>query len=194
MVIMAGMLPGVECARRRRLRQGGSTDSPSGSRRSSFCLYTTGYEAHIGSTFMQQRSALIKELQDGALGDAAREAKERLDEKLRAQRSLAIKRHHSMGSMGPVKSRGGDEGAAPMILGKAQREVFSSKKSTRKFSWSKLGWKASEQAECAVCLEEFKAGDILINLPCAHRFHWDCAMPWLESSSHCPCCRMTVFP
>ncbi|XP_038976495.1 probable E3 ubiquitin-protein ligase RHY1A isoform X2 [Phoenix dactylifera] len=193
MVIMAGMLPGVECARRRRLRQGGSTDSPSGSRRSSFCLYTTGYEAHIGSTFMQ-RSALIKELQDGALGDAAREAKERLDEKLRAQRSLAIKRHHSMGSMGPDKSRGGDEGAAPMILGKAQREVFSSKKSTRKFSWSKLGWKASEQAECAVCLEEFKAGDILINLPCAHRFHWDCAMPWLESSSHCPCCRMTVFP
>lgn len=54
MVIMAGMLPGVECARRRRLRQGGSMESPSGSRRSSFCLYTTGYETHLGrgSTFM----------------------------------------------------------------------------------------------------------------------------------------------
>jgi hypothetical protein len=56
MVIMAGMLPGVECARRRRrLRQGGSSssgvaDAPCGTRRPSFCLYAGGHDhAHLGS-------------------------------------------------------------------------------------------------------------------------------------------------
>lgn len=47
MVLMAGMLPGVECARRRRLRQGGSSsgaaEAPCGTRRPSFCLYAAGH-------------------------------------------------------------------------------------------------------------------------------------------------------
>ena len=51
---MAGMLPGVECARRRRLRQGGSSsgaaEAPCGTRRPSFCLYAGGHDhAHLGS-------------------------------------------------------------------------------------------------------------------------------------------------
>ncbi|KAJ6827561.1 putative E3 ubiquitin-protein ligase ATL44 [Iris pallida] len=41
-MIMAGMLPGVESARRRRMRPSGTASSQSGSRRSSFCLYATG--------------------------------------------------------------------------------------------------------------------------------------------------------
>jgi len=81
-----------------------------------------------------------------------------------------------------------------MAIGNVQREVFSLKKGARKFSWSKLGWKASGQTECAVCLDDFKRGDTLVHLPCAHRFHWNCAMPWLESSSQCPCCRTPVSP
>jgi hypothetical protein len=46
MVIMAGMLPGVECARRRRLRQGGAgggAEVGAGTRRPSFCLYAAGH-------------------------------------------------------------------------------------------------------------------------------------------------------
>ena len=48
MVIMAGMLPGVECARRRRLRQGGAgagaeAGAGTGTRRLSFCLYAAGH-------------------------------------------------------------------------------------------------------------------------------------------------------
>lgn len=43
MVIMAGMLPGVECARRRRLRQGVGAEAAGGTRRSSFCLYAAGH-------------------------------------------------------------------------------------------------------------------------------------------------------
>ncbi|XP_072979858.1 uncharacterized protein [Typha angustifolia] len=154
---MAGMLPGVEFARRRRIHQGGSSE------RSPFCLH--------------QRSSLSKELHDCTLGSIAREAKERLDEKLRSQtREPEIK---SMESIGDKKKGGGC----------LQREVYSSKKSMRRFSWSKLGWKAAEQVECAVCLEDFKTGDILLHLTCSHRFHWSCAAPWIKTSSNCPICR-----
>ncbi|KAJ6833558.1 putative E3 ubiquitin-protein ligase ATL44 [Iris pallida] len=187
---MAGMLPGVESARRRRMHLGGSTNSQStGSRRSSFCLYTTAHEPHLTTTltsFSLQRSGLSNGSHGAELGNLAREAKERLDEKLRSQRTTEIDRHSSTGS-------GGDHGGAPSpaITGNVQREVYS-KRASRKFSWTKLGWKALDQKDCAVCLDEFKTGDILVHLPCSHRFHWSCAMPWLESNSQCPCCRMTV--
>ncbi|THU52697.1 hypothetical protein C4D60_Mb10t06650 [Musa balbisiana] len=135
----------------------------------------------------QKRSTLIREIHGEALGHVAREAKERLDARLQ------IKRHNSLGSVKQTKNEGCGQGHKHRILGSVQREVFSSsKKSSRKFSWSKLGWRSSEQADCAVCLEEYETGDILVHLPCDHRFHWDCVLPWLESSSHCPCCRTTI--
>lgn len=90
MVIIAGMLPGVECARRRRLRQGGSAEAPCGTRRPSFCLYANGHDhAHLGSSGPKQRSSVCKETM---LDSNAREAKERLDQKLRSQRESVVKR------------------------------------------------------------------------------------------------------
>ncbi|THU66921.1 hypothetical protein C4D60_Mb05t19270 [Musa balbisiana] len=189
-MIMAGMLPGVDCARRRRFHNGGSVDSlTSGSRRSASPLWTTGHDMHPSSSISmmqshQQRSIMNKEIHEEALGHTAREARERLDARLRIK---------SLGCMKLGESEGCGHGRLHRILGSVQRQVFSSKKSTRKFSWSKLRWKASEQADCAVCLEDFQEGDMLVHLPCAHRFHWNCVLPWLESSSHCPCCRMTIF-
>lgn len=51
------MLPGVECARRRRLhKSGGCVDSPSlsthnnSTRRSSFCLYASNHESRLSSS------------------------------------------------------------------------------------------------------------------------------------------------
>ncbi|MBA0603469.1 hypothetical protein Gorai_003612, partial [Gossypium raimondii] len=86
---MAGMLAGVECARRRRFHQsGGSSDSVLGfTRRPSFCLYTSNHESLHSSVFSQRR-VLIEgyEDDDEKLGEVAREAKERLDERLRSQR------------------------------------------------------------------------------------------------------------
>lgn len=85
------------------------------------------------------------------------------------------------------------EGRRTSLAG-LHREVYGSKKSgARKFSWTKWSWKASEQEDCAVCLESFKVGETLINLPCAHRFHERCLKPWLENNSHCPCCRTTIL-
>ncbi|KAF7094096.1 hypothetical protein CFC21_096442 [Triticum aestivum] len=191
---MAGMLPGVECARRRRMWQGGGAgadQAAAGTRRLSFCLYAAGHgAAHAvgtGNSGNKQRSGAM----DGwALDSNAREAKERLDQKLKSK---------STGPDTVIKSGGGGGGggSSAAVATGVQREVYSKKGVMRRLMrWSRLRWEAAEQAECAVCLEEFAAGDVLAHLPCGHRFHWGCALPWLEgaaAASHsCPFCRAAV--
>ncbi|GJR54296.1 ribonuclease H-like domain-containing protein [Tanacetum coccineum] len=39
---------------------------------------------------------------------------------------------------------------------------------------------SSASRECSICLEGFENGDELINLPCMHRFHSCCLLPWVE--------------
>jgi hypothetical protein len=65
---MAGMLPGVVCARRRRMWQGGGTgaeQTAGGARRLSFCLYAAGHGTHpvgtgnSGSKVRQRRARAV---------------------------------------------------------------------------------------------------------------------------------------
>ncbi|KAI4976655.1 hypothetical protein ZWY2020_050262 [Hordeum vulgare] len=177
----------------------GADQAAAGTRRLSFCLYAAGHgAAHAvgtGSSGNKQRSGLM----DGwALDSNAREAKERLDQKLKSKSNgpdAVIKRHHSTGSIKVSRANGGGSSAA--VATGVQREVYSKKGVMRRLMrWSRLRWDAAEQAECAVCLDEFAAGDVLAHLPCGHRFHWGCALPWLEgaaAASHsCPFCRAKV--
>ncbi|KAK7071665.1 hypothetical protein SK128_025825 [Halocaridina rubra] len=49
--------------------------------------------------------------------------------------------------------------------------------------------KVTENAgQCAVCLKEWVKGDFN-TLPCKHRFHPSCIIPWLEKTNSCPMCR-----
>ncbi|RLN07059.1 E3 ubiquitin-protein ligase RNF6-like [Panicum miliaceum] len=241
---MAGMLPGVECARRRRLRQGGSSSSgaaeapPCGTRRPSFCLYAGAHDhAHLGSAAAaskERSSSVCKEMMARAwtLDTNAREAKERLDQKLRGQRESMVKRHQSTGTVRPPTTKphpqatstsgsssnlhhsattaaaaaAPEAAATPAASWVLQREVFSRPTNVggaarlRRFSWSLLGRRRppapaeaeAEASECAVCLEELRAGDVLVHLPCAHRFHWSCGVPWVQAASRCPVCRALV--
>jgi len=190
---MAGMLPGVESARRRRFHgNGGCSDSPVisglGSTRRS---YMSSFDCNLTSSSSLLRSIVKQQReQDEELGGAAREAKERLNERLRAQWKPDTQRTKRQ-----EKVVVGVEEQRCMVLGDLQIEVFGlkNKSGSKRFSWGKLGWKASDQDECAVCLDHFKAGQTLVHLPCAHRFHSRCLAPWLENNAHCPCCRMGVL-
>ncbi|KAL7190978.1 hypothetical protein ACSBR2_023114 [Camellia fascicularis] len=191
---MAGMLPGVECARRRRFHQsGGWADSPNTStghgwtRRPSFCLYTSKHESPLSSSSSLKRNTENQAHQDEKLGEVAREAKERLNERLRAHRKSETKRNNNPESLRCIEGR-------TVISRDLQIEVFRLKKnaSSRMFSCAKLGWKGTDQDECAICLEQFKSGETLVNIPCSHRFHSRCLVPWLQTNAHCPCCRMEI--
>uniref|UniRef100_A0A0E0BF90 RING-type domain-containing protein n=1 Tax=Oryza glumipatula TaxID=40148 RepID=A0A0E0BF90_9ORYZ len=46
--------------------------------------------------------------------------------------------------------------------------------------------------ECAVCLQDFEAGDKLRMMPCCHTFHQRCIFDWLRLSCICPLCRHTL--
>jgi hypothetical protein len=52
-----------------------------------------------------------------------------------------------------------------------------------------------EEAErCAVCQQDYERGDSLLRLPCGHRFHAECATPWLRRANTCPNCRAPANP
>jgi len=45
--------------------------------------------------------------------------------------------------------------------------------------------------QCPVCLEDSNEPDTML-LPCAHAFHGDCILPWVENSFSCPMCRTEI--
>ncbi|KAH6772378.1 hypothetical protein C2S51_010782 [Perilla frutescens var. frutescens] len=180
---MAGMLPGVEAARRRRFHKNCRSEiSPTSSaRRPSLSLNTTTHEFLLNSS-LQRNPINHKELYDESrLDTAAREAKKRLDERLQSQTKSGES------CMKKIKPRMKSDSVAESSKSKGH--------GSKRLSWLKLMWRLSEEEECAVCLEAFKRrrrGGTLMQLPCAHRFHTDCLLPWLEGNSNCPCCRMAI--
>ncbi|KAJ2818598.1 hypothetical protein FBU31_005816, partial [Coemansia sp. 'formosensis'] len=49
------------------------------------------------------------------------------------------------------------------------------------------------EENCAVCLEDFNAGEDVRRLPCRHYFHIACIDPWLsERAATCPLCNYDV--
>ncbi|XP_052200111.1 E3 ubiquitin-protein ligase SIRP1-like [Diospyros lotus] len=49
--------------------------------------------------------------------------------------------------------------------------------------------KVEENLQCSVCLDDFEIGSEAKEMPCKHKFHCGCIIPWLEIHSSCPVCR-----
>eukprot|EP00547_Thalassionema_nitzschioides_P017661 CAMPEP_0194251594 /NCGR_PEP_ID=MMETSP0158-20130606/25710_1 /TAXON_ID=33649 /ORGANISM="Thalassionema nitzschioides, Strain L26-B" /LENGTH=346 /DNA_ID=CAMNT_0038988769 /DNA_START=169 /DNA_END=1209 /DNA_ORIENTATION=- len=49
-----------------------------------------------------------------------------------------------------------------------------------------------QQTCCPICIEEYEADEDLRQLPCHHKFHTECIVPWLERHSVCPMCKVEV--
>lgn len=49
-----------------------------------------------------------------------------------------------------------------------------------------------EEASCPICMEDYTAGERAREMPCRHRFHTYCIVPWLEMHSSCPVCRFQM--
>jgi len=61
------------------------------------------------------------------------------------------------------------------------------KKKLRKPVLDKDTW--CSQPSCPICSEEFVVGNCVLQLPCSHIYHEDCAVPWLDMKKTCPICR-----
>lgn len=50
-----------------------------------------------------------------------------------------------------------------------------------------------ESKVCAVCIESYKAGDVVTVLTCDHLFHKGCIEPWLLERRTCPMCKCDIL-
>lgn len=49
---------------------------------------------------------------------------------------------------------------------------------------------------CSICLEGYQEGEMVMTLPCIHRFHSACVVPWLKQqgrTASCPMCKTPIF-
>eukprot|EP00927_Polykrikos_kofoidii_P072176 TRINITY_DN68323_c0_g1_i1.p1 TRINITY_DN68323_c0_g1~~TRINITY_DN68323_c0_g1_i1.p1 ORF type:complete len:238 (+),score=5.89 TRINITY_DN68323_c0_g1_i1:42-716(+) len=63
---------------------------------------------------------------------------------------------------------------------------------THEVSLSDIQTASPEDRRCAICIEDFQAGERQRTLPCFHRFHIACIDEWLQRSNLCPICKLGV--
>ncbi|KAG4072116.1 hypothetical protein HA402_015615 [Bradysia odoriphaga] len=48
-------------------------------------------------------------------------------------------------------------------------------------------------SSCSICISDFMKNEIILILPCVHKFHRPCIQTWLCKNNSCPTCRERVF-
>ncbi|KAK9713138.1 hypothetical protein RND81_06G005900 [Saponaria officinalis] len=49
-----------------------------------------------------------------------------------------------------------------------------------------------EERECVICSEKLEEGVEVIKMPCLHKYHNKCLIPWLFKNHFCPFCRFQL--
>ena len=82
---------------------------------------------------------------------------------------------------------------APTGLGPEQLKLFPTLKAADISKEAEEGGIGPSHRECAVCLTEYGAEDVLKKLPqCGHWFHSHCIDAWLRKKASCPICRTGI--
>ncbi|RWW43205.1 hypothetical protein BHE74_00051175 [Ensete ventricosum] len=62
---------------------------------------------------------------------------------------------------------------------------------TMKYKWE--AFSSREDAQCSICLGEYKEKEVLRVMPsCHHSFHLVCIDVWLQKQTTCPICRLPL--
>lgn len=209
------MLPGVECARRRRAYQGTVFVDDSHRRPCHLAYYEPFSDRRSSSSLTTRPITVSGTNQNGndKLNGVVLEARERLEGRLRTS-STVNKRHsqimpinnrdrYTVGSLTTERRQQSEfvrEGVQPASVATSKscisllrKEVYRPE-TKRGESWLKLKSRPLEEEDCAVCLDCFKLNQVLIHLPCGHKFHSSCLIPWLDNNQHCPYCRGKILP
>ncbi|XP_043691385.1 RING finger protein 215-like [Telopea speciosissima] len=169
---MAGMLPGVELARRRRMNH-------------SSHQHEYDRNCRSDSLFRERLPPSIIETTTTTMDATTLMARMRLEEKLGSFRS----RWNKQPQPPPVQDRSSSHVLRP-------RQINTSATRTRETevcrSSPQLSRRNSQREVCSVCLDDLQGQREVTNLPCSHKYHSDCLLPWLASHSHCPYCRALV--
>ncbi|KAF8388103.1 hypothetical protein HHK36_026769 [Tetracentron sinense] len=157
---MAGMLPGVELARRRRTHH--------------------HHHLHLVDRSCSSREPPLRERLEpsSTMDEAALKARTRLEEKLGGFRSR-------------LSTRQANEGRDSYHVA-CKKETPSSSAILEKGWCTQLDRSNSKREVCAICLDGYEAQQKVMNLPCSHKYHSECLLPWLSAHSHCPYCRTHV--
>jgi len=132
-----------------------------------------------------------------SMDEAALKARQRLEEKLgcfRPSRLNGVQANEGRANQTTTTTtRDSDDNqySISRILGRRPWH-FQSINSSASSSNSKS--KGGQPMICVVCLEDCRAEgqQVMMELPCSHRFHSKCLLPWLASHPNCPSCRSPV--
>lgn len=190
------MLPGVELARRRRVHYHGDVASAAGTGEHVHHHYAHAPAPAAGPA-LAARIRLEEKLRGAALPSTAPSRWSRLMRDGRSARGNNSPRSSRRVEQDAVAS--GTEPWRPpapadptaALLQVASATVPASASTRRRRA--ELTRTLSKVDVCAVCLDEVRERcQRVTRLPCSHKYHSECVLPWLAIHPDCPCCRALV--
>lgn len=61
------------------------------------------------------------------------------------------------------------------------------------YQWLKTKIVPNDTEECVICMDCMSTENLIVQLPCKHRYHMKCIQEWLKYSKSCPVCRRMFF-
>ncbi|KAJ1275960.1 hypothetical protein BS78_05G176800 [Paspalum vaginatum] len=184
------MLPGVEIARRRRVHYHGDAAAKSSAgagehHHHHHYAHAQAHHAGVAGPALAARIRLEERLRGAALPPPPTSPSSRWS---RLMRHSQHQSRQQQDDQHQLQVQAQEQQAQPSPPG----DPASTAAATRRRR-AQLTRTLSKVDVCAVCLEEVRVREERVTrLPCSHKYHSDCVLPWLAIQPDCPCCRALV--